>query len=46
MDDWYQTFRGRPPSPASPGTGGQVPPVTSTPTGGWRRVPGTGWVKL
>ena len=39
MDDWYQTLRGRTVSPAPPGA--------STGTGtGWRRVPGTGWVKI
>jgi serine/threonine protein kinase len=54
MDDWYQTLRGRTVSlapssrtgsPASP-AGKPADPDASTQTGtGWRRVPGTGWVK-
>jgi hypothetical protein len=55
MDDWYQALRGRTVSPAPPGrTGLPVPsagksadPDGPTRTGtGWRRVPGTGWVKM
>ena len=44
MDDWYQTLRGRTVSPARPGR--PADPGASSRTGtGWRRVPGTGWVK-
>jgi serine/threonine protein kinase len=55
MDEWYQTLRGRTVSPApsrrtaSPAGKPADPadPDASAPaTNGWRRVPGTGWVKI